>query len=474
MSFKIKISIWYALLFTIIIASTLFVSYKIISYQLTNEIIVNLKSKTNFVSQTLVNEKRERQEHSERESEEHHNEKIKKEVKNIFRLDNNKIRMYTDATDGNYILYIYSKNKLIYLTEKYKNLALDISKNNFSTNQTNEIELNGRSFVFSVINHSSYSIYIGYELSTLKNLQEKLLNIFLIIFPISVLLSIICGFFVTQGTMNIINRINETAKEITSNKLNKRIKVPKGKDEISKLIITLNSMIAGLEKSFTQAKQFSQDAAHEIRTPLTIIRGEIEEIIENESGNKNTIKTLENVLEEVQFLSSISERLLLIHNMDTNKIKYYFEKIQLSELLQEIYQDILVLSMKKNITVQMEISDNITINGNKELLLRLLWNITDNAIKYNKPNGTVAIKLYQSDSQVIIEVKDSGIGIPETDIPKIFDRFYRVDKSRSRGLGGSGLGLSICRWIAELHNGEISVESKEQIGSVFSIKITTI
>lgn len=474
-NFKIRISLWYAALFTIIIAATLLASYKIISYQLKNEIIHDLQSKTNFVSLALTEtEESGEGEHGHGESEEEHHESRERKVKSIFSFDFNDIKMYTEVADNNYLLFIYSDDELIYMTEKYEHLQSDISKFSMPNKEINDIDINELPFIVSAIYQSNYSIYIGYELSSLTALQNKLLNIFLIVFPISLILSILCGFVVTQSTMNIINRINETTKKITSSNLSNRIEMPNGKDEISRLTGTLNSMIDRLEKSFTQAKQFSQDAAHEIRTPLTIIRGEIEELIENESGNNKTISTLENILEEVQYLSSISERLLLIHNMDTNNIKYHFEKIQLSELMKEIYQDVLVLSLEKNIKVDMVAAENITIYGNKELISRLLWNISDNAIKYNNPNGSVSINLYQVNSQIIIQVKDSGIGIPDKDITKIFDRFYRVDKSRSRQLGGSGLGLSICKWIAELHNGQISVESKEQIGSVFTIKFSSV
>lgn len=470
-NFKIRISLSYAALFTIIIASTLFTSYKIISYQLKNEIINDIQIKTAFINNGLKNTKEHTLgEHRYKESKEEHHKTNETKVKNIFNFDFNEIKMFTEVANNNYLLFIYSDDELIYLSKKYEGLRPKLSKFSLPNDKISNIEINELPFTISTIHESNYSIYICYELSSVSALQDKLLNIFMIVFPICLILSIACGFVVTQSTMNIINRINETTKKITSSNLSDRIEIPEGKDEISRLTITLNSMIDRLEKSFTQAKQFSQDAAHEIGTPLTIIRGEIEELIENERGNKDTIKTLENILEEVQYLSSISRRLLMIHDIDTNNIKYHFEEINLSELIKEIYQDILVLSLEKNIKASVEIDDNITIKGNKELISRLLWNIADNGIKYNNRNGSIAIKLQQVNSQITIKIKDSGIGIPPKDISKIFDRFYRVDKSRSRQLGGSGLGLSICKWIIELHNGKINVESKEYCGSIFTIQ----
>jgi signal transduction histidine kinase len=228
-------------------------------------------------------------------------------------------------------------------------------------------------------------------------------------------------------------------------------------------------MIDRLEKSFAQAKQFSQDAAHEIRTPLTIVRGEIEQLLDGENVDGNTSKTLENILEEIQYLSSISERLLLIHKMDTSKIKYHFEDIDLSKLLEEVYQDVLIISSEKQLEISKQIQEGLLLKGNKELLTRMLWNFAENGIKYNKQGGSMSLTLKADKKNICIEIEDGGIGIPSEDIPKIFDRFYRVDKSRSRQLGGSGLGLSICKWIADLHNGSIEVESDENEGSLFRI-----
>lgn len=471
-NFKIRIAIWYAGLFTIIIACTLFASYKIISFQLKNEIKIDLQNKTNFVVQVLNGEHIEKSgEHSSGELEEHEHENGEQKADRQFDSNLRDMKIYTEVADKNYALFIFSDRKLIYSTPKYTRLLSHLSINKFGNLPFQDMEIEGIPFYVSSVSKSNQKYYIAYELSAVKNLQNRLLNIFLIVFPISLILSVLCGFVVTQKSLNIIKQIDDTAKKITSKNLGKRIEVTDSKDEISSLIVTLNSMIDRLEKSFTQAKQFSQDAAHEIRTPLTIIRGEIEELIGNEQGNLKTIKTLENVLEEVHYLSSISDRLLMIHNMDTNNIQYYFENINLSELIKEIYLDVQVLSLEKNIKVELEAEDNIHVNGNKELLSRLLWNIADNAIKYNNANGSVWIKLSKEGSQINIQVKDSGIGISDSEKSKIFNRFYRIDKSRSRQLGGSGLGLSICKWIAELHNGEINVESKEHLGSVFTIKI---
>ncbi len=467
--FKIKIILWYAFLLTVILAATLFGSYKIIGYQLKNEIISDIEAKTESIDRLLRDGiPLERESGEEHKGELDSNEHRRREY-SLYDL-----QLYTEIADDNYILFIYEGDELNYLTGKYQNFGQEVAPFEINDKQIEDITIGDTLFSLTATDKAGTTVYIGYELSALTGLQNRMLKIFLIALPVGIILSIICGFFVTQRSMTVINRISTTTDRITSNNLSERIVAPKGKDEISELIGTLNSMIARLEKSFLQAKQLSQDTAHELRTPLTIIRGEIEELIESEGTDENTARKLESILDEVQYLSSMSNRLLLMHIMDTGKLKYAFETIELSELLKEIYQDATVISSDKGLDIKLNIVDEIQITGSKELLTRLLWNITDNAIKYNKLKGSINFQLYRDHEGACIQVKDTGIGIPADEIPKIFDRFYRVDKSRSREMRGSGLGLAICRWIADLHNASITVESEVDKGSVFTITFASL
>lgn len=465
---KFRISLSYSLLLILILASALFVSYQIIGLQLKNEIVADLKNKSGNVLSILQQEDIS----EEKSKNKHHDEQEEEQSEKSHRYGFWDVQLFTEGSDNNTVLFLFADGELKYITEKYKTDNLKVKPFEIPDGEVRDVIINDTPFSITALNMPEFTLYIGYKTTALFDLQHKLLNIFLIVFPIGVILSFLFGFLVTQKSMNIVKRISKTAESITSTNLENRIAIPKGNDEISSLIITLNLMIDRLDKSFVQAKQFSQDAAHEIRTPLTIIRGEIEELLENSETNETTIKTLENVLEEIQYLTSISERLLLIHKMDTNNIKYHFEPIDLSSLLVEISQDAEIISSEKNIEIQLDNKEGITINGNKELITRLLWNITDNAIKYNKPVGKILFSLSNDEKSVFVKIKDTGIGIPKEEIPKIFDRFYRVDKSRSRRLGGSGLGLAICNWIVELHNGEIVVNSEVNIGTEFCITLS--
>ncbi len=468
---KTRIALWYTALFTLVLSVSLLASYKIVSYQLKGDIISELATKAEIINNAFYKEKseehidEENHEKSHGEHEEKSRKKQNKDFQKVFDLE--MTRLVTEYTDNNYLLFVTKNGNIQYITSRYK----DIAHNNLFSKNIGDTEINDNPFTYQVLKRDEYKVVIAYKLSSIKDIQKRLVNIFYIIFPASLILSIFSGLFITQRTMNVINQITNTAKSITSTNLSERIRSSKGNDEISKLIDTLNKMINRLERSFKQTRQFSHDTAHEIRTPLTIIRGEIEYIIENESGNKETINKLENILEEVHYMSSISERLLMIHNMDTNNIRYHFEDINLSELLNDIYQDAGILSADKDITICSDIEPDINYKGNKELLTRMLWNLIENSIKYNKSGGSTFIHLQKDNDIISINIKDTGIGIPDEDIDRVFDRFYRVDKSRARKLGGSGLGLSICKWIVQLHKGNITVNSKEGFGSEFTIKL---
>jgi len=466
LSLKTKISLGYTWLLMIVLASTLFIAFKIVGFQLKNEITRDLQFKRRLILRTmgeadhLGEHADEAYFHSKSESREFkHGEEHQREEEILDRIG-----------EGNLIV-IYKNNKLSYLNPQYRSLANYVQPFPLQNGEIKDFSLGDRKFSMAVVDQQASLIYIGTELSTLVKLQNKLLRVFLILFPIGVMLSFFVSIFVTQRSMNILKRINDTARSITSDNLSRRIEVPEGNDEITHLITTLNQMIDRLEKSFEQVKQFSQDAAHEIRTPLTIIRAEVEEFIGQNKPNKKTVEKMQNVLQEIQYLSSISERLLLIHTLDTNKVRYHFENISLSALMSEIVQDAKIIATERGIEVTSTIEPTIEMKCNRELITRLLWNLIDNAIKYNQAQGQVNLHLYTNDIAILLQVKDTGIGIATDEIPKIFDRFYRVDKSRSRKLSGSGLGLAICKWIIDLHGGEISLESQEDQGTTFKVSL---
>ncbi|MBN2029978.1 HAMP domain-containing protein [bacterium] len=457
--YKLKIILWFTGLLTSILIAVSVSLYTILGYQLRQEIDRNILDKTDRIDHLL-------------RTTDEPPPCDRRFLGDIIRNERNSfwdIREYTDITDDKFILVAYCQDSLMYLSEKYKDVEKSIQQFRIKRNHTSTILLANIPFSMASIPKRGYTIYVGYELSTIRSVQKRILEVILFIFPFGVILTIVCGYFVTQRSLKDIRTITNTTSNITSKNLSERIPVPSGKDEITQLILTLNSMIDRLEKSFIMVQQFSHDAAHEIRTPLTIIRGEIEELLKDDECSENISTTIESILEEIEYLSSIADKLLLIHSLDTSKIEYHFTDVNLDKIIEEIYEDASVLSIEKQLIIKLHKNDPVVIRGNEELLVRLLWNLIDNAIKYTPSKGKVTISLAEKKAKAVVTVTDTGIGIPKAEIPKIFDRFYRVDKSRSRELGGSGLGLAICKWIVELHHGQINVKSKVHQGSQFEV-----
>jgi len=387
------------------------------------------------------------------------------------RADFYDLREITDAYDDRYLFAVYCGDRLMYFSDRYEDIRASMEQYDIGEATAETIAIGEIPFRLAAIQRTGYSIYLGYELSAIRSVQQSVLRIFLFIIPGGILISVLCGYYVTHRSLRIINSIHRTAADITAKKLDRRIEVPRGKDEITELIRTLNLMIERLEKSFRMVQQFSSDAAHEIRTPLTIIRGEIEELLKDDKRPDDISNTLENILEEIQYLSSISDKLLLIHGLDTGEIHHHFKELDICKVVEEIFDDVKLLAAGKQITATLGKCDHASIMGDEELIIRLLWNLIDNAVKYTLEGGRISIWAEAESDRAVIGVEDSGIGIKSEDIPRIFERFYRVDRSRSRELGGSGLGLAICKWIVELHNGEIRVESHPGKGSKLTVSL---
>jgi heavy metal sensor kinase len=281
-----------------------------------------------------------------------------------------------------------------------------------------------------------------------------------------------------------VDQITQTARMITSQNLNQRIKSLKVKDEISRLIETFNEMISRLDQSFHQIRQFSSDASHELKTPLTILKGEVEVALRKERTSQDYEQILRSNLEEINRMSKIVDNLLLLARTETGEIRLFKEEVNLSQIVSEVVTQLAMLAHAKDLhIVATNHQENILLYGDALRIRQMLLNLIENSIKYTEPGGSISVSLERnaplslpgreqgSRDAVQIVVSDTGIGIAKEDQDRIFGRFFRVDKARSRDQGGSGLGLSICKWIVEAHQGEISVESELGKGSRFIVKL---
>lgn len=331
--------------------------------------------------------------------------------------------------------------------------------------------LNGEPIRVAATRDKNFSYIVGYPQSELRDLLDGLYGIFLILVPIAVAVSVVGGLALANRALQPVHDITTRARRITAENLDQTIPVRNQRDEIGQLALTINDMIRRLRDSFAQMRQFSADVSHELRTPLTVMRGEMELTLRNPKKVDEYRSVMESSLEEILRLSKIIDNLQTLAKADQGTIELNFSEVNLHDMAQELYEDGEVLAAQKNITVTMRENTPITIVGDRGRLRQLFLNLVDNAIKYTPEGGHVWIAVRRDHGAAIFEVVDTGIGIPEEEKEKIFNRFYRVDKARSREQGGSGLGLSIAKWIAELHRGSIHVASEAGKGTRFTVTL---
>jgi heavy metal sensor kinase len=316
-------------------------------------------------------------------------------------------------------------------------------------------------------------IFVAYPLEPIYEVTDNVFYNFLFITPFALLISIIGGWFLAHKSLKPVDELTNTAKEITAQNLSRRLPTLRANDELSRLTEQFNDMISRLQASFAQIQQFSADASHELRTPLTIMRGEIEVALRNQRLSKDSRELLNSINDELIRLSSIVESLMILVKSDTGRLVFNMQPIALNEFIEELFEETKVLAEAKKIKVKLEHSQPIRINGDAVRLKQLFLNLIDNALKFTPPRGQVTLTLTKKEGDAVLAVKDNGIGIPRKDLIKIFERFYRVDRSEDNveDAGGSGLGLSIAKWITEAHNGSIEVKSREGRGCTFIVRL---
>lgn len=293
--------------------------------------------------------------------------------------------------------------------------------------------------------------------------QYNLLSIFIFI-----LLASIGGYVIISRSFVPVNTIRLTAKEISeSSDLSRRIKIGEGSDEIHALANTFDDMLDKIETSFNKEKQFTSDASHELRTPISVILSECEygeECVDNVDELKEVISS---VRTQANKMSKLVSELLMISRMDSNRLKLNFEDTDLSELLTFVCEEQIEIQTK-NIKLIQDIEPELSANVDRLLITRLFINLISNAYQYSNEGTTIIVSLKLDGDKIVFSVKDEGVGIKEEDIPKIWDRFFQVDSSRTDDRNGSsGLGLPMVKWIAECHSGELNVISKINEGSTF-------
>ena len=306
---------------------------------------------------------------------------------------------------------------------------------------------------------------------TITQSMKQLLFVLLLGLPFGVAAAGLGGYSLARRALAPVDRMSERARLITAERLKERLPVDNPDDELGRLATVFNETLTRLESSFEQMRRFTADASHELRTPLTVIRSVGEVGLRGRRDEVAYREIIGSMLEEVDRLARLVDRLLMLSRADTGQSKLSTDIVDLSELADEVAAQLGVLAEEKQQSITLERTGAPRWTGDRLVLRQALLNLVDNAIKYSPVGGRITIRVAEFPAAAVVEVSDTGPGIPEELQSRIFDRFYRLDKSRSRDNGGTGLGLSIAKWAVEVNGGQLTLEKTNGVGSTFRITL---
>lgn len=305
------------------------------------------------------------------------------------------------------------------------------------------------------------------SLESIENSTDRLLKIMLVGGLFAVVISVILGNWLASRALRPISQITETAHGIVAAEdLSRRVLHDGTQDELGSLTTTINDMLSRLEKLFNTQRRFVADVSHELRTPVTAIQGHVE-LLQRIGNDPASLAAIES---ETKRMARLVGDLLLLAQADVGRLPLNISDVELDTLLLAVYNQAKVLN-QKNLQITLGNLEPIIIKADSDRLKQLLLNLVTNALKYTAEEGKLILSLGIRDEWAEISIADTGTGIPPSDLPHIFNRFYRVDKSRTREAGGTGLGLAIAKWIAEAHHGELSVNSEVGVGTTFILQL---
>ncbi len=330
-----------------------------------------------------------------------------------------------------------------------------------------------RVVILPVVSQSGHRFFVqeGISLEGLHASLRRLRTTLFFLLPSMLGLSVVSGWLMARRVLQPIKAITREAHTIEAQDLSRRLPIANPQDEIGQLAGVLNSLLSRLERAFAQMRQFTADAAHELRTPLAVLRCGIEVVAGKARSPAEYQEALETYIEEVSHLSRIVDNLFTLARADTGQQEFEWETVNLSGLLQEVYEQADLVAEARGLSISLHTDGEVSVQGDRLRLKQLLLNLLDNAVKCTPTGGRVHLAVNREESWARVTVEDTGIGIPAEALPYIFDRFYRVDKARSLDNTGGGLGLSICQWIVQAHGGRITVQSRVGYGSTFIVSL---
>ena len=300
---------------------------------------------------------------------------------------------------------------------------------------------------------------------------RELLIMLLLAIPLGLVLAVAGGLFLAGRALGPIGRITRMAEEISAEDLSRRLGAIGGDDEIGRLAGTFDRMLERLDDAFRRQRQFTADASHELRTPLTMLVSQADVVLERTRTQAEYRRVVRSMRDDARRMAQLVGELLTLARADAGEDIVLREPLDFAALAGEVVAALAPVAQARNVALELVPGRSVELQGDQTRLTQLVVNLVDNSIKYTPAGGQVLVSVDRAESDAVLRVADTGIGIAPEHHGRVFERFYRVDPSRSRDEGGAGLGLALCRWIARAHGGDVTVESEPGVGSVFTARL---
>ena len=316
-----------------------------------------------------------------------------------------------------------------------------------------------------------YLLEVGVSIDSIEATLDRLLALLGLLLPALIACAAAGGYLLVSWALRPVDQLSQTAEQMSVQDLSLRLPVIRSGDALERLTSAFNKLLGRLSASVQTSRRFLADASHEVRTPLTIIKGELQELLAGEVSLTNELRErIGSVLEEVARLEHLVSGLLVLSRLDAGATQRDWITLDLAELALSTAEQMRLLAEDRGIGMELSGLKKAEIRGDRARLKQVIVNLLDNAIRFTPRGGEVRVRTFRTDSGSILELSDTGAGIPAAAIPHVFDRFFRVDEARSREDGGAGLGLSIVKSICAMHGAQIEVDSQVARGSTFRVK----
>ena len=402
--------------------------------------------------------------------------------RSIAKLQQEVNQTYAIEHSGNYLEIHAENGELIYRSAFLQGHQSELSRpDEVKTPILRSREIEGRPFRFLLqqldVNGHVYTVEMGAPADDAVETLHLFRSYLLMFAPLLLLAAAGGGYWLSRRALSPVDALVRTAREVSGTNLNSRLQKLETGDELQRLSDTLNEMLDRIESAFLRITEFTADASHELRTPVSLIRTEAELALRRSRGEAEYKESLRHILLEAERTTVLIEQLLSLARTDSGRETIQLQPVDLNQTLRSVVDGWQRVATIRNLqfSASLDVTDFFVFVLGDEILLRRLADILlDNAFKYTSPPGSVHLSLEPKGETAVITVQDSGVGIAEEEQSKIFERFYRVDKARSRAQGGAGLGLAIAQWIVTQHRGSIGVESRSGDGATFRVELPMI